>query len=125
MPMYQKLVSHFNHAFHKDRIEESAKKADMFAPGKRLDASFVVERDTKLHNSFQGYLDKLPGSFNEAIRGVIYHALSSHPPKPITLAWAPAYDFEMSVWESPCGITIHYRSRYPADPHPTRSNGED
>jgi hypothetical protein len=43
---------------------------------------------------------------------------------PITFAWAPGYDYELSVWDvadtadTAGGITVLLRSRYPADPHP-------
>ena len=58
------------------------------------------------------------------LRSIIHHALSTTPPTQVTFAWAPGYDFEMTVWQAPDtkttkgGITVLVKSRYPADTHP-------
>ena len=60
----------------------------------------------------------------EALRAIIYQALSTTPPTQITFAWAAGYDFELSVWQAPDtktskgGITVLLKSRYPDDKHP-------
>ena len=63
--------------------------------------------------------------FEAVERGVIYHALSSRPAKPIVFSWAPAYDHELTIWETTCGISVLYKSRYPADSAPKRTDGKD
>ena len=47
---------------------------------------------------------------------------TSKPAKPITFAWAPGYDFEVSIWDYDCGLTVFVRGRYPSDRRPTRSD---
>ena len=67
----------------------------------------------------------MPGSMRESVRSVIYHALTSKPAKPIVFSWAPAYDHELTIWETTCGISVLYKSRYPADGAPKRTDGKD
>jgi hypothetical protein len=68
------------------------------------------------------YLDELPPAIHDAILGVIRSAVARS--MPITFAWAPGYDHELSVWDvadtadTTGGITVLMRSRYPADTHP-------
>jgi hypothetical protein len=75
------------------------------------------------------YLGKMPPSFQEVFRSIVYHSLSTEPPTPITFAWAPGYDYELSLWQSPDtpptkgGITLLMKSRYPSDPHPADGTG--
>jgi hypothetical protein len=40
----------------------------------------------------------------------------------VTFAWAPAYDWEITVWDAPCGVTVLIKSRYPADGVPNRND---
>jgi hypothetical protein len=70
-----------------------------------------------------GFLSSIPKGILESMRALIYDDLSRPEPLAITWSWAPAYDFELSVWECPGtqskgGITVLLRSRYPADKHP-------
>ena len=43
---------------------------------------------------------------------------------PVTFAWAPGYDYRLSVWDvsstatTKGGITLLVETRYPDDPHP-------
>jgi hypothetical protein len=79
---------------------------------------------------FKAYLATVPPLILETVRGVLHHALSTTPPTPVTLAWAPGYDFEVTIWqapdtaETPGGVTVLCKSRYPADPHPLAGAGE-
>jgi hypothetical protein len=59
-----------------------------------------------------------------AVGAAIRHALGQAPRMGITLAWAPAYDFEVTIWESEGmdetmrgEMTIMFKSPYPAG-HP-------
>jgi len=60
-----------------------------------------------------------------AVSGAVRACLAQTPRMPITFAWAPAYDYEISIWES-AGVegslrgemTILFRSRYPGDENP-------
>jgi len=125
--MFEAFVAELNREFSKDRIGDfAARRRDHFAPGKALDLSFLHEPGTPLQRAWSGYVAQAPSSFHEAIRSVIHHALSADPPIPVTFAWAPGYDFELSLWQSGDtkltrgGITVLIKSRYPDDPHPLR-----
>lgn len=124
MPGFQAVLAHLNVAFGKDRIRQLAAHSEAFAPGMPLAAGLVIEKGTPLHGIWVEYLSKLPGSFQEAFRATVYYALTTKPPTTITFAWAPGYDYELSMWQAPDtkltkgGITILLKSRYPDDTHP-------
>jgi hypothetical protein len=73
----------------------------------------------------QGVIDSVPGGMRQSLLAFIHHNLSQNPRLSMTWAWAPGYDYEVSLWEcpgtkvSPGGITILLRTRYPLDPHPS------
>ena len=65
----------------------------------------------------QAYLSAWPVSMGESLRALVARAIQIH--QPVTLSWAPGYDYSMTVWEaadtdiSPGGLTVLLRSRYP------------
>ena len=102
-------------------------KSPDFAPGKSLPkalADLVTHHGTPLHSAYESYLKEFPGSIQEAVRSIIYYALSTTPPTMITWAWQASYDFELDTWEvvepapQMSGITLLIKSRYPDDKHP-------
>jgi len=118
MVMFYALVRRLNHEFEDDHIENMAARASEFEPGRTLNLNFLIH-DDKLKNAAVEYARDMPGAIQEGIRAVIYQALTATPPRSIIFAWAPAYDYELNVWDAPCGITLFYKSRYPADARPT------
>ena len=71
------------------------------------------------------YIDRWPIGQLTAVAWAIRSCLKRTPRMPITFAWAPAYDYEITIWESagvaesPRGeMTIMFRSRYPGDANP-------
>ena len=72
----------------------------------------------------QEFIDSIPGGLRQSLFALMHHNLSERPRLPITWAWAPGYDYELTLWEcpgtkvSPGGITVFLRTRYPLDPHP-------
>jgi hypothetical protein len=74
----------------------------------------------------KAFLKTWPKSIQTAVAAVVTENLRRAVPLPITFAWAPGYDFELQVSEapgtrqSPGGITVLLRSRYPGDVHPAR-----
>jgi hypothetical protein len=129
MAAFQTVLSYLNVAFSKDNIVQLATQRENFAPGRALAQGAVVKEGTRLHALWTDYLAKMPPSFQETFRAIVYHALSTEPPTPITWAWAPGYDYELSIWQSPDtpptkgGITILMKSRYPSDPNPATEAG--
>ena len=122
MPMFQALVSSLNTSFHPDQVAKLAARKDDFAPGKALDLSFAAPAGSALQKVWVRYIKSMPPVIQETLRGAIHQALSASPPRLVTFAWAPAYDFEITLWDAPCGITVLIRSRYPADAEPNRGD---
>jgi hypothetical protein len=126
MPALQTACSHLNKAFSREHIRQTAKKKEAFATGKKLATGVVMDSKKAMHSPWAGFLDTIPKSLQESIRSVIHYALSQTPPVNITFAWAPSYDFEVSIWDSPDttatrgGITVLVKSRYPDDAHPLK-----
>lgn len=125
MPMLQTFVGELNRQFAVDRIQSFAKERQQhFAPGQGLDLTFLAQEGTPLHRAWRSYLTKLPPSISESIRAVIHSALATSPPTQVTFAWAPGYDYELTIWQAPDtketrgGVTVLIKSRYPADKHP-------
>lgn len=124
MPALQTAMSKLNASFGPGEIDKFAANAAAFAPGAKIDAGLLAPAGTVLHRALGTYLDTLPGSFHETLRGIVYYALTAKPPIPVTFAWAPGYDFELNVWQAPDaaetrgGVTVLIKSRYPADRHP-------
>ena len=96
--------------------------ATQFELGKKLGPALggvLKPSAPELGNLLEAYVATVPPAFQEAIRAIIHYALTAKPRALITFAWAPAYDFELNIWEivepapaSP-GITILLKSRYP------------
>jgi hypothetical protein len=122
----QTILTDLNIAFGTDRIAELVAQREAFEPGKPLASGLVVKRGSRFYKVWQQSLAALPASFQDTLQGLIRHALSTSPPTNITFAWAPGYDYELTVWQAPDtretkgGITILVKSRYPADAHPVR-----
>jgi hypothetical protein len=126
MPHLQTILGQLNQAFSKENILKLAEKRDAFEPGKSFASGLIVTPDMALHKDWVAYLNDIPKSIQEAITGVIRHSLSTTPPTPIVFAWAPGYDYELTIWHAPDtrtsrgGITLLIKSRYPDDKHPLK-----
>ena len=123
MPMLVMGLGRLNERFDSEHIKATAERAEDFAPLKGFDAGKLIGKD--VDKAFQHYLNHLPGSVKETLRGVVYYSLKLKPPKPINFGWAPAYDSELTVWESDCGITLFVKGRYPTDPLTQGVRGKD
>jgi len=132
MPGLQTTAGYLNTAFGRDNIDGIVGNRDAFAPGKKLSAALGTVFDTHkaLFKALVPYVDGLPVIFQENLRSTIFHALSTTPPTQITFAWAPGYDYELTIWQAPDtsatrgGITVLLKSRYPSDPHPISSRAK-
>jgi hypothetical protein len=129
VPMMQTILADLNHAFSAERIAQSAARRDSVAPGAALAAALAplgvgATAAAPLRRALADYVEALPKSFQEALRGIVHFALSTDPATPVTFAWAPGYDFELTLWHAPDtratrgGITVLLKSRYPSDAHP-------
>ena len=124
MPHLQTILGTLNIAFSKDNIQKLVAKRDAFAEGQTLGAGVVIDQKMALHGDWVKYLHRIPMAIQETIRSVIHQSLSTTPPTQITFAWAPGYDYEVTVWQAPDtrtskgGVTVLVKSRYPDDKHP-------
>ncbi len=131
MPMLQAFVGELNSRFTKDKIGGLVGQIAMFAPGQRLDPGLVAEPGTALHRAMKVFLGRMPISFHETFNAVVRHALSTEPPTEVTFAWAPGYDYELTLWQAPDtkltrgGITVLLKSRYPDDRHPLHAESAE
>lgn len=125
MPAFAPVIAEFNRKFHPDQIRDFARNAEAFAPGRRLDPGLVLDSGSAVHRTFSSYMDSLPDPIREAFRGIVYGALTADPPQQVTLAWAPAYDYELTVWPASCGVTVLIKGRYPADKLPAEAATAD
>jgi hypothetical protein len=84
----------------------------------------ALDLDDDLRVFLRDYLNGMPRAIEAAIRGVLLANLAEGDNRrPITFAWVPAYDWEVTVWDvadarSRGGITVLLGSRYPDDEHP-------
>ena len=60
MPALNATVFKLNDKFDPTKVARTAANAGMFAPGERLQASFVFPDDPQLRRVLQRYLDSLP-----------------------------------------------------------------
>jgi hypothetical protein len=118
MPFFQLMAERANELFNRENISKvrlaGFKEKSLGAVAEALGvARNKIERD---------YLDSWPQSIQAALVVVLQSAVERKPPVPVTIAWAPGYDFEIDVWESKSvkksigAITILLRSPYPEVP---------
>ena len=125
MPRMQTAVSAMNSTFGAEQIGEV--DPEPFAPGgdgaATLSEAFQAV-GVDLDGATAGFVDAWPTAIQAAVRAAVFENLSRDGRVPITFAWAPGYDFEVSMWdvrdssETVGGMTILFKSRYPDDPHP-------
>ena len=126
MPHLQTMLGTLNTAFSRESVSKLVEQREAFCPGKPLGPGIVVHSKMALHGDWVKYLNQIPGAIQETIRSVIYYSLGTSPPTHVTFAWAPGYDYEVTVWQAPDtrtsrgGITVLIKSRYPDDKHPLK-----
>jgi hypothetical protein len=124
MPHLQTILGDLNQAFSRENIAKLAEKREAFEQGKPFVSGMIVGPDMVLQKHWATYLNQIPKSIQEAIFGVIRYSLSTTPPTSIVFAWAPGYDYELTIFQAPDtrtsrgGITLIIKSRYPDDKHP-------
>ena len=101
MAAFQTVLSYLNQAFSRDNIQELATKRENFAPGRALAQGAVVKEGTRLHALWTEYLAKLPPSFQDTIRAIVYGALSTEPLDAHYLGLGLRPNYELTLWQSP------------------------
>jgi len=127
MPMMQTTLNALNaKTAHSNIRAFAASSRDSFGPGADVADALAEATDAPapLKAALKAHLANTPGGIAEALRATIHYALSTHTL--VTFAWAPAYDYEIDIWQAPDtdhtkgGITILFKSRYPDDAHPLK-----
>ena len=110
MPMLRVVLDQLNRSFDTNGIKATARQAEKFAQGQKLDFTFLLQKsDANLVKLLQAYVDQAPTSMRESLRAAIYHALKQSPPVPINFAWQPSYASELNIWEVDCGISVVWK----------------
>jgi hypothetical protein len=116
------VLGELNAAFGGKHPTVSADNFKAFSPGAELGPALLSVLDSKheeLNGLLNAYVGMMPRGFQESLRAIIYYALSSEPRVLLNFSWAPAYDFEMTIWEmvepppAHTGMTILLKGRYP------------
>jgi hypothetical protein len=128
MPRMQTAVSAFNASFGPQGIAEM--DPSVFAADADLSLAEALQRaGVSLDDATAAFVDGWPSGIKAAVRAVLHDNLTRSGTVPVTFAWAPGYDFEVSIWdvrdtaETAGGITILFKSRYPDDTHPLDRDG--
>ena len=120
MPYMQNFVGVLNGLFDKQHIDDF--NAALLVPGTQLGSGVAQLGVTT--PAVVSFIQSWPPGLQESVRAALYSAVSRTPRLPVTFAWAPAYDYEVEIWEaggiadSEGGMTILLRSRYPGDTIP-------
>jgi hypothetical protein len=118
------ILGELNGAFGGVKPRVSPDQAEAFAPGASLGpalADVMHGADKELRNLLAAYIETIPGSFQASLLSIIHYALTSRPRVLLNFSWAPAYDFELTIWEivepqpANSGISILLKGRYPDD----------
>ena len=121
MPLMEAMIQRANAMFSRRNINRVPyRKLRDLPPGATFAQGAVALKIAETPQE-QAYLNGWPHSMMMAVTMIIRSALSREGRLPITFAWAPGYDYELTVWESravrgsSAGITILFKSRYPGD----------
>ncbi len=124
MPFYESFFRRLNPIFSDDGIANlSPDDVDIDARDGLRQIATAAGIETPA--GAEAFFDSVPPAIGASLRAAARAAIQQG--KPVTFSWAPAYDFEIHVWESqsiagsPGGVTIQLRSRYPGDAHPSGS----
>jgi hypothetical protein len=116
MPAMQLLCERANALFNRENVDKVS--LESVAPGTSL--KVAAERLGILGSKPEGtYLDSWPAGLQEAVVGAVRSAITRRQRLPVTFSWAPAYDYEVQIWEahgakgSRAAMTILLRSPYP------------
>lgn len=119
MPMMQAMVERANQRFNRENIKAMQAQSASLAAGTDL-AAGARALGIAASGREEEFLRAWPAGIKEAIRAAVFDALTRPGgPLPVQFTWAPAYDYEVAVWEvagtaeSMGGMTIALRSPIP------------
>ena len=123
MPLMQTALGALNSTFASHNL--AAVDPGLFDPGTGTSlVDGLLRAGVDLDDATQAFVKTWPTALQAAVQAAIFENLRRDGSVPMTFAWAPGYDYELSMWdvrdtnESAGGITVLLRSRYPGDTHP-------
>lgn len=128
MPRMQTAVSALNASFGPEGIRDIDPTPFLAGSGTSLSEALLAT-GVGIDRATAAYIEGWPSGIQAAVKAVIADNLMRDGTVPITFAWAPGYDFEVSIWdvldttETVGGITMLFKSRYPDDTHPLSAGG--
>jgi hypothetical protein len=125
MPFLQVFCSHLNESFGPGEVDESL-AARLHDPEHRLaDAVEAFELAPDLQAALREHLLKMPRAMEAALKALLVANVDEYDRRPITFAWMPGYDWELTISDvadaqTRGGVTVLVRSRYPSHPSPVQ-----
>jgi len=119
MPSFQAIVEKANKVLNYESLREGSLDRDHFKEGESLSAAAERYGAADPKKKETDVIDALPAATQEALRALIHANLERPDPYGITLAWAPATDYELTIWEaaptsvSRGGITVLIKTKVP------------
>ena len=126
MPLMQTALTQLNQTFAAQNLAGLDPTAFQPGAGATLVDGFL-RSGADLDEATQAFVRTWPTALQAALQAAIFENLNRKGSVPITFAWAPGYDYELSMWdvrdtaETAGGITVLLKSRYPDDTHPLGS----
>ena len=121
MPWMQAMVDRGNTMFNRKNVGRVSLKKLNALGREATFADHAVALKIAESPPEQRFLAGWPAGQLAAVSAAIRSCLMREPRMPITFAWAPGYEYEVTIWESAGiqgsegGMTIMFRSRYPGD----------
>src|ERR1044072_6041047 len=98
MPALQTVLGKLNQAFGTEEgLRRLVANKSLFAPDAQLGSGQIIQNDASLFKLYQNYLDNIPGSITATLKSLMLYTLDKNPPTRVTFAWAPSYDYEITV----------------------------
>ena len=97
MPKIVRIAEWANVIFNRENIYSLNPEA--LAPGKTL-IEAMETLGLSLTSDEMEYVSSVPAAQQEAILAALHSAVNRERRLPVTMAWAPGYDFELTVWEA-------------------------
>lgn len=123
MPYMQAAVEAMNYAGQLDRVRRRSPEEWDEVFGGEPSARSVVEvmeraLDYQVDDGLRRYIEAWPPALAQGLLAAIHDALRSH--QRVSVIWAPAYDFELRMWQAlpgdtPGGLVIEFSGPYPGD----------
>ena len=119
MPMHYAKVQELNHKVSLGQIQGLQKDVESFAPGKLFPVELLfADEDPVALRALRMFFSRVPVALQEALNAIIRSALTRDKTPALVFNWAPAYTYELVVWEADCGISVTLKTPFAQDHRP-------